>query len=114
MKTTVTFLTKRQLSNRYSKLANTRMAKLTKEALELGYSIARIEKEGLKHSNFLAADIRVALECNFPKTSEIQIWGFTDMSEFNRDILYCAYKEISGGNISAHSCFKVVASSSRY
>lgn len=114
MKRTVTTLSKKQLNKRYLKLADTRMAKLTKEALESGYSIARIEQDGLHRSNCLVQDIRIALEYVFPKTSEIQIWGFTDMSELHKDTLYCAFKEIPLGNLSGHSCFKVVTSSSSY
>lgn len=39
----VTILSKEDLKKRYSgEMSNTRMAKLTKEALEMGYSIALI------------------------------------------------------------------------
>lgn len=108
MERIVTTLSKKQLNERYMKLDGTIMAKLTIEALELGYSIARVEQKGLRYSNSLVDDIRVALECNFPKTSEIQIWGFTDMSELCKDVMYCAYKVIPNGNLCAHCCFKVV------
>lgn len=100
----VTILSKEDLEKRYSgEMANTRMAKLTKEALELGYSIALIEQEHLHESNMICYDVQVALECHFPCSSTyIEVWGFTDLSEFNNDKLYCAFRELKG-RASAHS-----------
>lgn len=59
MKSKVTVLSKEQLDERYSRLANTRMAKLAKEAIEKGYSIALVEKEGLNRRDWLTYDVQV-------------------------------------------------------
>lgn len=105
----VTIVSKRQLMLRYTALANSTMANLTKEAQKLGYSIARIEQKGLNNSNCLAEDIQNAMERKFPETS-IQIWAFTDLSELNRDTVYVAYRKLQRKNF-AHF-FEVISPSS--
>lgn len=94
MKSSVMVLSEKQLKERYSHLANTRMAKLTKEAIEKGYSIALVEKEGLKNGNLLAHKVQVALEQSVPRSSVIQLWCFTDMSQMKEDKIYVAFKEL--------------------
>lgn len=93
----VRVLSKKQLDERYSKLANTRMAKLTKEAIEKGYSIALIQKEGLRsRTDWLLHDVQVALEQSVPRNSVIKIWCYTDMSQLDDDSIYVAFKELKG------------------
>lgn len=100
MKSNVMVLSKQQLDERYSRLANTKMARLTKEAIEKGYSIALIEQEGLeKRIEYLSYDTQVALEQSVPKSSVIKIWCFTDMSELDVDKIYVAFKELK-----CHAC----------
>lgn len=43
MKGTVTIVSTEQLKKRYSRVPNTKMARLTRETLNLGYSIACIK-----------------------------------------------------------------------
>ena len=78
------------------------MAKLTRKAIESGYSIALIEQEGLHKSDWLTHDVQVALECVTPKSSFIEVLGYTDMSELPQDKIYCAFKELKG-MATAHS-----------
>ena len=92
----VTVLSKEQLQERYSRVANTRMAKLTKEAIEKGFSIALVEKEGLRKSHWLDYDVEVALEQSVPRNSVIKVWGYTDMSQLYNDKIYVAFKELKG------------------
>lgn len=96
MKSKVTVLSKEQLDERYSRLANTRMAKLTKEAIEKGYSIALVEKEGLNRRDWLTYDVQVALEQSVPRNSVIKVWCYTDMSQLDDDKIYVAFKELKG------------------
>lgn len=97
MKSKVMFLSKEQLDERYSKLANTKMAKLTKEAIEKGYSVALIQKEGLGwRREWLLHSVQVALEQSVPRNSVIKIWCYTDMSELRDDKIYVAFKELKG------------------
>lgn len=96
MKSKVTVLSKEQLDERYSRLANTRMAKLTKEAIEKGYSIALVEKEGLNRSDWLTYDVQVALEQSVPRNSVIKVWCYTDMGQLDDDKIYVAFKELKG------------------
>lgn len=102
MRRIVKILSNDELDKRYPKGVNFRMAKLTREAIDKGYSIALIEQEGLHNSNWLTQDVQVALECNTPKSSVIEVWGYTDMSQLSEDKIYCAFKEIKG-EACAHS-----------
>lgn len=102
MKSVVTVLSSKKLKARYAKLANTRMAKLTEEAIRNGYSIACVQIEGLGTSKLLDYDVQVALEQSVPKTSVIHIWCYTDLSEFRSDKVYVAFKELKG-RACAHS-----------
>ncbi len=94
MQTKVVVLSKEQLVERYSTLAGTRMAKLTKEAIENGYSIALVEKEGLKKALLLSHDVQAALEQSVARSSVIKLWCFTDMSQMDEDKIYVAFKEL--------------------
>lgn len=96
MKTVVNVLKRKGLERRYARLANTRMAKLTAEAIQRGYSIAFIKKENLRHSKDLFIDAKVALEHIVRKTSGIDLWCFTDLSELGDDKIYVAFKEMEG------------------
>ncbi len=97
MKHSVKVLSKKQLDVRYSELANTRMARLTKEAIEKGYSIALVKIERMSvNDEYLDYDIQVALEQSVPKSSVIKVWGYTDMSEMNDSKIYVAFKELRG------------------
>ena len=102
MERTVKVLSKKELNKMYPKEVNSRMAKLTREALDKGYSIALIEQEGLHSSKWLTQDVKVALESITPKSSAIEVWGYTDMSQLSEDKIYCAFKELKG-SASAHS-----------
>ena len=99
MSSKVTVLSKEQLCELYSKLAGTHMAKLTKEAVEKGCSIALVEKEGLKRSKNLTYDIQVALEHSVPRSSVIKVWCYTDMSQLKENKIYVAFKELEN-----HAC----------
>lgn len=90
----VTILTEKQLNERYLTQSNSRTAKLTAEAIQAGYSIARIEQVELETFDYLIWDIQIALECNFPRTSKIQLGYFTDLSELDKSVVYCAFKEL--------------------
>ncbi len=97
MKYSVKVLSKDQLDARYTWLANSNMAKLTKEAIEKGYSIALVEVEGLsRNDDHLTYDVHVALEQSVPRNSVIKVWGYTDMSQMNADKIYVAFKELKG------------------
>lgn len=107
MKRVVKILSKEELDKRYQ-LNNKSMAFiLTREAIKNGYSIALIEQEGLDQASLrepskLLYYVRLALESIIPKSSYIEIWGFTDMSELPEDKIYCAFKELEG-MATAHS-----------
>ena len=86
MRRIVKILSNEELDKMYPKGVNSRMAKLTREAIDKGYSIALIEQEGLHDSGILLShDVQVALESITPKSSVIEVWGYTDMSQFSRD-----------------------------
>lgn len=101
MKRVVKILSKEELDKRYQ-LNNKSMAFiLTREAIKNGYSIALIEQEGLDQASLrepskLLYYVRIALESIISKSSYIEIWGFTDMSELPEDKIYCAFKELEG------------------
>lgn len=107
MKRVVKILSKEELDKRYQ-LNNKSMAFiLTREAIKNGYSIALIEQEGLDQASLrepskLLYYVRIALESIISKSSYIEIWGFTDMSELPEDKIYCAFKELEG-MATAHS-----------
>jgi len=94
MRTSVMVLSNEELDERYSSLSNTRMAKLTREAIERGYSIALVEKEGLRKEKWLSHLVRVVLEQSVPRSSVIKLWRFTDMSQLDEDRIYVAFKEL--------------------
>ncbi len=102
MSSKVKILTPKQLDERYFNLADTKMARLTQEALKKGYSIALINKNGLSHSEDLSCDVQVALEMSVPKSSVISVWCYTDMSELDKDQIYVAFKELKN-QACAHS-----------
>ena len=95
METKVTVLSMEQLKERYNlSLPNTRMDRLTKEAIDAGYSIALIEKEGLRRKKKLLFPVRVALEHSVPRSSVIKLGCYTDMSQLGEDKIYVAFKEL--------------------
>jgi len=103
MRRIVKILSNEELDKRYPEGMENRMAKLTREAIEKGYSIALVEQEGLHDSGILLShDVQVALESITPKSSVIEVWGYTDMSQFSKDKIYCAFKELKG-EACAHS-----------
>lgn len=67
MTTTVKVLTMGEINDRYPKESRTRMAKLTREAITLGHSIAFIEKKGLATSSIREREIQWALESLYPR-----------------------------------------------
>lgn len=94
MKSSVVVLSQEQLDERYSSLAGTRMAKLTKESIEKGYSIALVEREGLRREKRLWYRVQMALEQSVSRSSVIKLWCFTDMSQLDKDKIYVAFKEL--------------------
>lgn len=99
----LTILTQKDLKRRYDKLKNTRMARLTEEAIAGGYSIGILQYTGLSRdseSNWLryAEDV---IAMNF-EGQRYKIGAFTDLSEVDNDKLYFAFKTKKGVQI-AHS-----------
>ena len=91
MKRSARILTVEELEKRYSaNMANTNMAKLTNEAINLGYSIALVEHDGLDSFDLYDRLEAVQLALESITSCVIRIWGYTDMSEKNR--IYVAFK----------------------
>ena len=90
----VRILTTEEIEEKYSKNNNTRMANLTKQALDKGYLIALVEQKDLEHSDHMHLEIQWAVESLFPEAlhEHVEIWGYTDMSELSKGKIYCAFK----------------------
>lgn len=90
----ITVLTKEEIEERYSRLGNTKMARLTTEAVEKGYSIGLLEYVGLSEecatdwfreiNNVLASECRG--KCSY------KIGNFTDLALLDQNKLYFAFK----------------------
>lgn len=89
----LTILTKEDLKSRYVELKNSRMARLTDEAVAEGYSIAILHYPSLKRdtaSEWLRyAENTVAARF---KGHRYKIGVFTDLSEVENDKLYFSFK----------------------
>ena len=91
MKRSARILTVEELEKRYSaNMANTNMAKLTNEAINLGYSIALVEQNGLDSFDLCDRLEAVQLALESLTNYVVRIWGYTDLSEKNR--IYVAFK----------------------
>ncbi len=89
----LTILTKKDLKKRYGRLKNTKMARLTDEAVTAGYSIGILHYFGLERdsgSEWLR-NAENAVATRF-KGQSYKIGAFTDLSEVNEDRLYFSFK----------------------
>ena len=99
----LTILKEEDLKKRYEQLKNTRMARLTSEAVANGYSIAILHYPGLKFDSASEWLRRAenAVAARF-KGYSYKTGAFTDLSEVDNDKLYFAFKTKKGVQI-AHS-----------
>lgn len=100
----LTILTKEDLERRYDhQLKNTRMARLTDEAVAEGYSIGILHYIGLGMGSASEwhRNVQSAVAMHF-KGQRYKIGVFTDLSEVNNDKLYFSFKTKKGVQI-AHS-----------
>ena len=83
----------KDLKSRYEQLKNTRMARLTDEAVANGYSIAILHYPGLYHDSvsIWRLNAKNAVAAQF-KGQSYKIGAFTDLSEVKNDKLYFAFK----------------------
>ena len=99
----LTILEEEDLRSRYEQLKNTRMTRLTDEAVANGYSIAMLHYPGLKFDSGSkwVKYAENAIAARF-KGQRYKIGAFTDLSEVDHDKLYFAFKTKEGVQI-AHS-----------
>ncbi len=90
-------LTKKELNKRYASQKDSHAAKLTAKAIQLGYSIARIEQVELGTFDCVLWDVQIALACKFPLNSKVEVWCFTDLTELDSGVVYCSFA------VSSHS-----------
>lgn len=99
----LTILKQNDVKSRYEQLKNTKMARLTEEAVADGYSIAVLHYSGL-HLDSASKWFRYAKDAvaTHFKGQSYKIGVFTDLSEIKIDKLYFAFKTKKGVQI-AHS-----------
>lgn len=92
-KVELTVLSKEELETRYDNLKNKIAERLTKEAIENGYSIGCISYNGLSEyePNDLLDNIHEAVAKHF-KGCSYKIGALTDLSEIRQDKVYFAFK----------------------
>lgn len=92
-KVELTVLSKKDLETRYDNIKNMIAERLTKEAIEKGYSIGAISYDGLSEyePSELLDNIHEAVAKNF-KGCSYKIGALTDLSEARQDKVYFAFK----------------------